>query len=501
MRNFGTDCAAFARDLLGVELQPHQLEAILAHAFVKTILKGRQSGGTVTLIVKGGWDCYRFPRHLALYTSASERQVTEIGERALEVFEAGPIRESITRRTSERITFTNGSEMVFVPNNARTIRGFGVRGLLRRRAARPGVTAFFDECAHAENGDATRRAIEYPLATAPPDRREFWLLTTPTTSDAWPMKYHAMGQHGEPGYWSARWPSELNKYVDRAWLAQKRRTTLPGEVATEIDGLPADDAQALFAPLLPQMIDPALPWPVPPRPGEIAGVGIDLALPYSHGADASAALLLGRGGDEGGERWTVLDCWRERTYREADLLDVLDRWRVRYHVARFVCEQYGSTGVIEGALALRLPIETVAPTPANQTEAFTRLFHVAREGRLCIPVGAVTLLDELRLLRHSIGETGVPHFAAPGGRHDDLCFALAWAARATGGTAGVTARPGTIVLAGRPLAVAVEAGQVALRMHPDDKIVTPSDWVSLEKQEQILRSPGADRSSRGGLII
>jgi hypothetical protein len=504
MRDYSRDPEAFARDLLGIALQPHQAEAMRAAAGLKTILKGRQAGGTVTIIGKGVWDAYRWPGHLVLITSASDRQVTELGERMAEVTEAAPIARSLTRRTTERLVFSNGSQVVLLPNNPRTIRGFGVRGLLRRRVTRPGVTAFFDECAHAENGDATRRAIEYALATAPPGRRELWLVTTPTTADAWPMRYFALGQEGEPGCWSARWPSDLNAYVDKGWLAERRRLALPAEVCTEIEGRPADAADALFAPLLPGVLDASLPFPAPPHLAGAVGVGVDLHLPYSRGQDSSAAVALARvWTPEGGETWQVLDVWRERHYAERELLAVLGQWQVRYNAATVLVEQYGSTGVIEGALGMHLPVETVAPTAANQAEAFGRLYVLAREDRLRIPAGATALIDELQILRHAIGETGIPRFAAPAGRHDDCAFALAWAARAVGAVPARAWAAGADlpILSGRPSQAAVMAGLVPMRMHFDDVIVTPSDLRSIEKQEAIARLSGSADRSRRCLII
>jgi len=224
-RDYTRDSHAFAEDLLLIENQDYQDEALMAKAGTKTITKGRQVGGSVTLIVAALWHAYRRPRHLVLLVSASDRQATEQAERIVEVTEASPIAASLVARRSDRLTFSNGSEVHVLPNSPRTIRGFGARGLLWwRKSTRPGVTVLFDECAHAENGDATRKAVEYALATAPPEARELWLVTTPTTSDSWVMRYFDLGQQGEPGFWSARWPTRLNKYVDRAWLAQAERT-------------------------------------------------------------------------------------------------------------------------------------------------------------------------------------------------------------------------------------------------------------------------------------
>ena len=431
--DYATDPIAFARDLLGIELQPHQAEALRSAAEMNTILKGRQAGGTVTLLVKGLWAAYRRPRHLVLLVSASDRQATEVAERMLEVTEAGPIAASLVTRRVDRFSFSNGSEILVLPNNPRTIRGFGVRGLLWwRRPQRPGVTVLFDEAAHAENGDATRRAVEYALATAPADAREFWVMTTPTTSDSWVMRSFALGQEGAPGFWSARWPSRLNRYVDRGFLERMERTKLPGEIKTELLGEPADGADALFAAVLSKIVAPAAPWPRPADPGMLYGVGIDLALPYSMGTDWSRAVLIGRGDRQGVEVWEVADVWGARQYREADLVIRLTQWRETYGVTKYLVEQFGSTGVMEGGLRAGLPIETVAPTPGHQHDAFLRLYQLADEGRLRIPEAAADLLAELRLLRHTMSETGTPRFSAPGGRHDDSCFALAWAACALG---------------------------------------------------------------------
>jgi hypothetical protein len=95
-------------------------------------------------------------------------------------------------------------------------------------------------------------------------------------------------------------------------------------------------------------------------------------------------------------------------------------------VRKIICELPGSTGIAQRCLDLGLPLEIVSPTSANQLEAFTRLFTLARENRLKIPVVADVLIHELRTLRHSISETGHNRFSASSGQHDDTVFALAW---------------------------------------------------------------------------
>lgn len=316
-----------------------------------------------------------------------------------------------------------------------------MRGLvIRRKQKRPGVTIFQDEACYAENGDAARRACEYALATCPPESREYWITSTPTTSDAWPMKYFDYGQQGEPDFWSLRWPSELNKYVDRSWLASKRRTALPREVATEINGVPADDTQALFAPLIPRIVHPYLP-PAPPQRDRVCTIGIDLYLLFSRGQDYSVAVLLGQGADPViGDSIVVCDLWRERTYMDSELLYVLERWCSDHNVQKMVVESFASTGIMEGCLKRGLPIEMIPPGPQNQAAAFTRLYTLAKENRRVIPVGAQPLIDELSILRHFISETGIPRFSAPSGRHDDTVFALAWATHALASVAPMELR-------------------------------------------------------------
>ncbi len=105
--------------------------------------------------------------------------------------------------------------------------------------------------------------------------------------------------------------------------------------------------------------------------------------------------------------------------READLLAQLARWHQRYYVRKVVVEQSASTGIVEGALSLHLPVETVAPMPGAQVGAFTRLYCLARDGQLTIPAGAENLFNELKIPQHHVGDTGIPRFSAPSGRHDD----------------------------------------------------------------------------------
>ena len=111
------DPATFAKEMLGITPQAHQIEARLVKANTRTLIKGRQSGATTTIIVCAPHNAYRQPNHLVLIVSASDRQSQEIGERMVEVVESAPIAASLVRCTTERLTFSNGSEIYFLPNN------------------------------------------------------------------------------------------------------------------------------------------------------------------------------------------------------------------------------------------------------------------------------------------------------------------------------------------------------------------------------------------------
>ncbi len=131
----------------------------------------------------------------------------------------------------------------------------------------------------------------------------------------------------------------------------------------------------------------------------------------------------------------------------------------------------------------------LAPLPAHKLyEALEPLLNAGR----------VDLLDHAECEQQLLGLVWkggkITH---PGGEHDDYANAVAGLAFLL---LGGVIRGDMPVLSGRPLAAAIDAGNVPLHLTPSTPVMTPSDWRILERQQEVLTSPGADRN-RGGLII
>lgn len=423
------DVEAFAWDLMGLRLLPHQVEFCLAEEEVITAYKGRQVGATIGILVKLAKAAATRPKTLCLYTSAGGRQAEDVGERFLDLTRGQPLARSIVSATQTTIRFSNGSIWHFLPSNPATLRGYSARWWGRNR--KPGVYAVIDEAPHVEEGEKVKRAMQYAILGAPPGHRQLMMVGTPAGVTNWTYPYWCAGRDGEPGVRSFTFPTNLNPHADAGLIGRLRAMATAEERSQELDGLPVEGVTSLFPGVL---LDPALfvapRWPVPWQEGFWHSLGGDLKEAWSRGADRTALAVVSKGIVGGQEVWEVADLVVLDRHTNADVVEKIIRRRDAYRLQKILLERTAAGGIHEDLLMAGLPSELVSPTTGQQVEAFRHLYKLFEAGRIRIPRQAPYLESELRQCERRITPTGLPQFGHPLGSrkvHDDAVYAVLWA--------------------------------------------------------------------------
>ncbi len=234
---------------------------------------------------------------------------------------------------------------------------------------------------------------------------------------------------------------------------------------------------------------------LPPRPDPQLEVVAGLDAAPKH--DSTALVTVWR--DEKGRLCLgPYRIWKPRFLRPLDFAVVesyLEDLHRSYRLQRVLCDPFQLASSIARLRQAGVAIEEYPQTLPNLTKATQALFDVVTDRRLRT-YPADDLREHITNAVAIESTRGLRLEKASGSRKIDAAVALSLAVVAALDTP-LHCGPGTVVLAGRRLA----AANAPLDLTPNSPVLTPSDWVSRAKQEEILGGPGSDRGSRGGLIL
>jgi len=124
------DASRFAREALGINLDPWQ-EQVLTSASKRVLLNcSRQSGKSTTSAALALHTAVYRPASLTLMVSPSLRQSNELFRKWRTLAEQMPSPLSMTQDTSTSSTLANSSRVVSLPSSEATIRGYSAVDLL-----------------------------------------------------------------------------------------------------------------------------------------------------------------------------------------------------------------------------------------------------------------------------------------------------------------------------------------------------------------------------------
>ena len=171
-------------------LLPYQRKWVQDTARFKICLKSRQIGGSFMSAAELAADCILKPNTQWVVLSTGERQALEWMEKAklwLKAFEycvegyeeLRPSTEALLKQAEIRLS--NGSSILAVPANPRTIRGYAANLL-------------FDEFAHQEKPDEIWRALAPSITNPLSGEKRIRILSTPNGKE---NKFYALWAHNK----------------------------------------------------------------------------------------------------------------------------------------------------------------------------------------------------------------------------------------------------------------------------------------------------------------
>jgi Terminase large subunit, T4likevirus-type, N-terminal/Terminase RNaseH-like domain len=400
------DVAAFAQELIGEPLWPHQLEVLRCPARVRAINSGRQAGKTRTLAVAGLYDAFSGPDRRILILSAGEEASKDVVAEIARLASSPYLSGSMIDESKAQITLSNGSTIRSVPASEKRVRGQAIDLLI------------LDEACYI--GDELWTAARFTIIARPGSK--VIMASTPWgRADRFFAVSFRAGQRGEDGYASFHWPSTISPLVDSSLLDLWRRTSTEREFRREVEAEWLDDSGAYFssAELEGALGDYDL---VPPDEAEgITAVG---GIDWGFSADANAIALLSLDPDDG-IFWIP---WIEERFRTsyAVFIDRIAEIDQGYDLTRVVSEMNGVGAMPTQVLTARLKTRVVGfHTDARSKEdGYGTIKTLIGQGRLHLPRHPA-LLGQLAALEFEQRDGGTTHISVPERMgHDDLAMSL-----------------------------------------------------------------------------
>jgi len=126
------DSAYWAREHLGFSLDPWQTQVLQSPGKRKVFNCARQSGKSTVAAIKALHRAIFYQNSLIILLSPSQRQSSELFRKVTDLFKTLPNedRPTLVEDNKLSLTMTNGSRIVSLPSNERTIRGYSAVDLV-----------------------------------------------------------------------------------------------------------------------------------------------------------------------------------------------------------------------------------------------------------------------------------------------------------------------------------------------------------------------------------
>ena len=127
---YALDPVRWAQEVLNVTLDQWQKDVLTSPSKRKALNCSRQSGKSTVAAIKALHRAIHYPKSLTLLLSPSQRQSSELFRKITDYYDDIPGRQRLAEDNVLSLTMHNGSRIVSLPSNERTIRGYSNVGLL-----------------------------------------------------------------------------------------------------------------------------------------------------------------------------------------------------------------------------------------------------------------------------------------------------------------------------------------------------------------------------------
>jgi hypothetical protein len=141
---YALDPAAFAAELLGLDLDDWQQSVISSSGKRDLLNCSRQAGKSTTAAVLGLHEALYRPGSLTILVSPSQRQSSELFRKVTELRELLPSQPELTEDNKLSMTVRGGGRVLSLPGSEATIRGFsGATLIVEDEASRVDDALYF----------------------------------------------------------------------------------------------------------------------------------------------------------------------------------------------------------------------------------------------------------------------------------------------------------------------------------------------------------------------
>ena len=390
--------------LEGFRPYPKQREVIdniiNGDTFYNTMVCGRQSGKSTTLLGLILYYAINNPKCVVLYISPTYGQINKIQTQITDSLQ--PTGVIVTaNKASYEIKLSNGSMIYFRSSErADNIRGLAVDILL------------VDECQDIKTSDFQKSIL--PTITA---RGKKCVLGGTPKSKNFFYDYYQMGKSPDfPNHTSYNFPSWESPYVSKEFIEENKKTLPENVFKQEFQAEFVDNDGQVFRGLSNVLINDA--WPERSR-----GTNVYAALDIGTREDWSVLTII----DELGR---VLYIWRDRHIPYSDIVNKVVQLCKQYNVRELLVEANGPGDVMFEQIKKQYSRATpLFQTNDTKSNIIRRLMGDIEDVNIELPSPKLypELSDELEIFQYEVLPSGKIRYSHPSGFHDDIVISLAMA--------------------------------------------------------------------------
>jgi hypothetical protein len=373
-------CSLFAKEVLGIKLQRHQLKMIRNMLKDRrcVFIMGRQSGKDFCLSIFTIWKCTTSPNERVLLISPAQRQSDLLYRRILGfIGQSNELYDSVEKSNMEMCRFTNSSEIYSLPSTT-FIRGFTE------------VTyAILNESCWGIS-DEIFAAVEPMLAV-----RNGTLVCV---SSAGSCQGRTWEYFNNPLFCRIQLPSTVNKYLSKEWLELQKQTMPAFIYDMEINAQFSEAIDNFFRIEIINKCTEIYDLANFPEPNKEYFCGVDWGRIHD-----SSVITIGYKNDD---KIKVTNIIEMKNIPFSMQVERIKKLHEIYNFQRIVVEYAGlSMPSCEHLKEMGLPIEFFEPTLANKEESYNYLLKTMEDGKITIP-NHPKLQYEVRIFKYEITNQG-----------------------------------------------------------------------------------------------
>lgn len=413
------DIAYFAKEVVGVDLWPHQLEFMTSKSRIVVVASARQVGKSTACAIKAIHTAFSHQSKVLVVSPSLRQSGLMFATIRQYIQEAELLRGSLVDDTKTYIKLSNGSELWCLPDSPAQIRGFSKVS-----------TVIVDEANFCSQ--ELLRAVQYSLLTV--QGSQLFMISSPWSTQHWFYRYYQDGQDKkDPTIASFHYTYESSPLIQKDYVERMKDKITEEEYKTEVLGEWIGDEDAYFDYELVEscIADYDLVDPTHVKEGVVWG-GVDWA---ARGRDDTVVMFVSKlhlSDLDPGLKGSVFIVPYYEAYKKTNYSVVIERiikLSKNFFIQKMISETNGigdmPSQTLEGE---GIQVEGLFTTAQNKVNGYGRMKILMQAKRLLIP-REPELIKQLTNLRYTISESGASMSIAHSKQYpkDDYCDALMFA--------------------------------------------------------------------------